>query len=65
MCVSALAIHIQEVLEKEEMVDLTETGAKAKAAEVEEEASGETEVVVAVVVVEEKIEQAGSKSRYE
>lgn len=60
--VFALAIHIQEVWEKEEMVDLTETGDKAKAEEVEEVASEETEAVVAVEE-EEKIAQAGSKSR--
>lgn len=57
--VFALAIHIQEVLEKEEMVDLTETGDKAKAEEV---ASEETEAVAAVGE-EEKIAQAGTKSR--
>lgn len=61
--VFALAIHIQEALEKEEMVDLTETGDRAKAEEVEEVASEETEVVVVAVVGEEKIEQAGTKSR--
>lgn len=60
--VFALAIHIQEVLEKEEMVDLTETGDKAKAEEVEEVASEETEAVAAVGE-EEKIAQAGTKSR--
>lgn len=60
--VSALAIHIQEVLEKEVMVDLTETGDKAKAEEGEEVASEETEVGAAGVV-EEKIDQAGTKSR--
>lgn len=60
--VFALAIHIQEVWEKEEMVDLTETGDKAKAEEVEEVASEETEAV-AEVEEEEKIAQAGTKSR--
>lgn len=57
------SIHIQEVLEKEEMVDLTETGDKAKAEEVEEVASEETEAVAAVGE-EEKIAQAGTKSRF-
>lgn len=61
---SALAIHIQEVLEKEAMVDLTEKGDKAKAEVGEEAASEETEVAV-VVEEEEKIDQAGTKSRYE
>lgn len=61
---SASAIHIQEVLEKEVMVDLTETGDKAKAEEGEEVASEETEVEAAAAVVEEeKIDQAGTKSR--
>lgn len=46
------------------MVDLTETGDKAKVEEGEEAAFEETEVeVAAVVVVEEKIDQAGTKSR--
>lgn len=61
---SVLAIHIQEVLVKEVMVDLRETGDKAKAEEGEEVASEETEVEAAAAVVEEeKIDQAGSKSR--
>lgn len=62
--VSALAIHIQEVLEKGVMVALTETGDKAKAEEGEEVASEETEVAAVVVEEEEeKIDQAGIKSR--
>lgn len=60
---SVLAIHIQEVLVKEVMVDLRETGDKAKAEGGEEVASEETEVEAAAVVEEEKIDQAGSKSR--
>lgn len=63
---SSLAIRIQEVLEKEAMVDLTETGDKAKAEEGEEVALEETEVggaAAAAVEEEEKIDQAGTKSR--
>lgn len=44
------------------MVDLTETGDKAKVEEVEEVALEETEVGVEAAV-EEKIDQAGTKSR--
>lgn len=61
--VFALAIHIQEVLEKEVMVDLTETDDKAKVEEGEEVAFEETELGAEVVVEEEKIDQAGTKSR--
>lgn len=59
---SLTAIHIQELLEKE-MVALKETGGRTKVEEGVEEVVPEVEAAAAVVVVEGKTEQAGTKSR--